>query len=189
MMLPAIKPKIPLSTAITDLAVIMNTIDNAEDIDATLVKLFGTALANMSDAVDRRILFKQSATHHIAAAKEMAAAWKDKQKALENTLERFEAQTLEIMASEEAVKYKGKMGELCSQKNPAKLELAFETKSVNFSNAVLTDTINYFDIPKEFLQEVTFNQLLTAKVKDALQAGAKLDWATLVYNRHLRVRV
>jgi Asp-tRNA(Asn)/Glu-tRNA(Gln) amidotransferase A subunit family amidase len=187
--LPALPVKIPLATALTDLVAIMSVIDSAEDIDAALTRLFGDALANVGEAVDRRILFKHHITHEIALLKDMAAAVKEKQKALENALERFEKSTLEIMASEESVRYRGKLGELCSQKNPAKLELTFETKTVNFSNAILTDTVGYFDIPKEFLQEVTFNQLLTAKVKEALQAGAKYEWAQLIYNRHLRVRV
>lgn len=187
--LPALPVKIPLATALTDLVVIMSVIDSAEDIDAALTRLFGDALANVSEAVDRRILFKHHITHEIALLKDMAAAVKEKQKALENALERFEKSTLEIMASEESARYRGKLGELCSQKNPAKLELAFETKTVNFSNAILTDTVNFFDIPAEFLQDITVKQLLKDKVKEALQAGAKFEWATLAFGRHLRVRV
>ncbi len=187
--LPAIKPKIPLAVALTDLAVLMNEIDSADSIDDTLIKLFGTALANVSDAVDRRILFRQQLDSTIKSTKEMAKAWREKAAQLESVMERFEGQTLAIMGEEDAIAYKGKLGQLCSQKNPAKLELAFETKSVNFSNAILTDTVNFFDIPAEFLQDITVKQLLKDKVKEALQAGAKLEWATLVYNRHLRVRV
>ncbi len=187
--LPTIQPKIPLALAATDLAVIMRSIDNAESIDDALTQMFGTALANMADAVDRRILFRQTLDYTIKMAQETAKAWREKVKALENAMERFEANTLAIMQDEDSVKYKGKMGELAAQRSPAKLELAFETKTASISNAVLTDTLHFYEVPAEFRMETTVTQLRKEKVKEALLAGAKFEWASITHGRHLRVKI
>ena len=71
-------PKIPLDEAALILRELCEAIDNGLDLDAALLERFADAKLDVSNAVDRRIIFFHKIDEELAAARAVREAWKAK---------------------------------------------------------------------------------------------------------------
>ena len=189
--------KVSLEAAASAVTRTLEFIEEGGDPDGGLVEALGDVLADVSSGVDRRIHFldmlgsprsgDKSATGLIGKYEELAAEYKAKAESLKNLRARLHERTMEIMDANPEVEFKGRYGKFRQQKNSmASLETEFSTDSRTFSHIVSAETMELYGLHKYITYSEVF-QLNTEAVRQALNAGEKLPWATLKQGKHLRI--
>ena len=176
------KPKVPMAFAATILSRLCDQIDDGVDPSDALVAVFEETKLDLADAVDRRIAFETWLSGSIETAKKARDAYAERARKLTAAHEAFKKNTMDIMQANPNLPYKGDLGRLAIQANPASLKLAFAGKELT------PDVIAMFGVDQKYVKTFTTLVLDTVAVKAALQAGETFEWATLERGQSLRFR-
>ena len=185
-----IKKRTPLELAALDFAAVLNQIEALDgDLDQAVLSTFGELKLELAEAVDRRIYFLQYLESQIEHVEKMKKAWSERQRVLETLQDRIKESTKQtIMNTDAKLKLKGTTGELSLQKSPPALYLSFDVHRKSYE-IVTDDEIAKHKIPTKYLQHVELLQLNKIAIREDLQAGVELNFAKLVRNSHIRIRV
>lgn len=181
--------KIPLALGAHMAAQIMEMMDNEETIDNILLSLFDVSMANVSDAVDRRIAFLQIKDATTAYLKSMYTRFKERASMLEDLTARLKEDTKHIIESNPGVPLKGKTGAFRLHKNPSKVSYVFERKDITIHNAVPIETLEFFSVPSRYTKEFHIFALDTNAIKKDLDDGVQMDWAKPEQGSHVRIKI
>lgn len=176
--------KVPMSLAVANLAQIMEAIDEGQ-LNDTITKMFNETRLDLASAIDRRICFFDFAAGQLETLKKLSTEYAAAAKRIEYVIKKVSEGTIQIMdAGPEEFSYQGNLGRVQAQNNAFALKLLIETKSKSFSHMLdERDTV----VPIKYQKQVMFSQLDTKAVKEDLEKGELLSWATLEKGRHLRI--
>lgn len=162
---------ISFAEAATSLEALCAEIDTAPELTEAIKDLFVESVADLEKSVDRRISYIKYAESQIVAAKESAHQWVRRQRHFESMLEKIKQNTVEVIKANPGVPYKGNLGVLKVQKNPA-------------PSVVLADDC-LERIPSQYIRVIqTVNR---DAVKEDLKNGIEVAGAKLEWGEHLRV--
>lgn len=177
--------KVPMSLAVANLAQIMEAIDEGQ-LNDTITKMFNETRLDLASAIDRRICFFDFAAGQLETLKKLSTEYAAAAKRIEYVIKKVSEGTIQIMdAGPEEFSYQGNLGRVQAQNNAFALKLLIETKSKSFSHLIRDDEAT--DIPMKYVKDITFRQIDTKAVKEDLEKGELLSWATLEKGRHLRI--
>jgi len=180
--------KVPLALAAQNLSQLMEAIDDGT-LNETITRLFSSDRLAVADAVDRRIFCLRHFEDTIKNLKAIADEYRLKAKQLEHALETIKEKTVQIMEQVPDVPYVGELGRLRIQNNSqSALELKFELGKKSVSNILSESDIEKYQIPQELMETVTYTALKSDTVKKLVEAGEKLEWASVQRGRHLRYK-
>lgn len=180
--------KLPMAIAAQNLETICNAIDN-EEINDALSKMFAESRLDLADACDRRIYFLELAEDRVKTLKRMRDEFSVAAKRMEYAVARVKEGTLNIMESYKDLPYKGELGRLKAQNNPvAKVSLPeIKTTEVSVRNIVDAADIAKHRIDEAYYEARTYYTLLLDKIREAIEGGAEIPWATIEKGKHLRI--
>lgn len=183
---------------------LMQVAELLEAIDAGVVSemekdalLFGAG-NDLSASVDRRMYLidvlsggdlsvDKDTKGLIGSANEKIKMWQARKETLVNTLERIKSTTLSaLQASEFKVAHGSELGFKIAV-NPPSLKLTMTPDKKSFTNIVCDADIDFYTIPKKYLTLNSFFTLNTQTIKNDLDAGSTLPWATLERGERIKV--
>lgn len=174
-----------LAQAASDLVLILHRLEDTDDIDLSLTDIFRSAINTegklVVNAVDRRWHFLQRTDLDIAHCDMQIDRWKATRKRLSNIKERLEVHTESLMGAFPEVEFKGNDGHFKIVNNGGAQKLTFTvlTAERTYRHCVDLDNGESPKIPLRFLTHFTGVSIDTIAVRQAIDAGEKLDFARL----------
>lgn len=182
----AIRPKIPMAVAATELAMLCDAIDDGVEPSTALVTIFDERRLDLADAIDRRIMFITLVEGQIEQARAMRAGWDEQVQRLKALLDTMRTKTKEILEAAPDLPYQGKLGKLAVQKNGGVPPLATTWGDRDLSAA----EIEMFGIDERYVKVETTYKLRTDVVVKDIEAGHSVEWAQLApRGSHLRIKL
>jgi hypothetical protein len=186
----SLKVRYPLALAAMDVVAIMKMIEDQDvSVDESLDRVLTFSKELLADSVDRRLLLHANLKKAKEQAKEMKDLWNERQKKIENIIDRLEEKTKEIVEANLEVDFYGSHGKITSHKSPPALKVAMDLKSKSFSNIVSKEDVLKFEVEHEFLTHTTFYQVNNELVKEYLKSGKSLKWAVLTQGTNVRFKI
>lgn len=189
--------KVSLAVAASAVTRTLELIEDGGDPDGSLMEAVGDVLGDVRNGVDRRIHFLDSlgspksgdkpATGDIGKYEALAKEYKERAESLKKLREILHKKTMEIMDENPGLEFRGNYGKFRQQKNPVALETVFLRGEKSFSNVIYPETMELHGIHGKFLIYSEVFQLNVEEVKNALDKGEVLPWATLKQGKHLRI--
>ncbi len=164
-----------LYSAIADLELICQEIDNSVEISEALNHRFNDLNASVSERVDAAVWFRKAIAASIGSVKETADAWRAKLKTLEALDVRFDQYLLECISTHNGEPLRGDEGALAAVKNPPAIKYGVPLLDKSYTK--ILDKVMEYDIPQEYLEMVSFFKINTEAVKAALDSGKELSFA------------
>lgn len=176
-----------LSEIQEQLALLMATIDDMEEIDDDTIDQFMSLNKERTEKIDAWIAVRDRLTSFLQEKK----AQKDRAvKACthaENALKTFNNRLKYHMENDQTGKpFTGTTGTIALQNSPKKLAHSISVQPVSL-NSIVNDEFDA-DLCQDYLTEQTYMVLDTARLKKDLQAGVEIPWAKLEQGKHVRVR-
>lgn len=184
------KPYLYLAESAAIMADICAAIEANEDdeLPKDLLDSFRTTKEQLYEGIDRRKAVADQFRATIAMVKEHGRKARAAAKKLEIAFEKFRESTKDVIESHPEISFRDSMKKkvyVCKSKPKLKLALP-AANSKSFSNILDDGAIELLEIPERFLRQVTFRQLDTDKVRQALEGGEELDFAELEAVTQLR---
>lgn len=197
----AVRPKIPMAIAATELAMLCDAIEAAEEspnfdltgaAGAALVMCFQQTKRALADSVDRRITFIKAVEAHIEAARGARNAWDAQKQRLEALLDAMRQKTKEVIEAvtddeeEKKITFRGSLGAFAVQKNggPAPMATTWGDRELS------AELVDMFGIDERYFYIETTYKLRPEVVLKDLEAGEKIEWAQLApRGTHLRIKL
>lgn len=167
------KVALQLTAGASLVASISDRIEAGEELSAALRDTFDIAMLRHADGVDRAISFRHANEALQAKLKLLEERAKDERKRLEAMDEAFRKQVKATLEANANIPFKGELGTISLRKGPPAVETVFGDKKLDPA------TIDMFAIESRFVRQKTEYALDAKAVRAALDAGEKLDWATV----------
>jgi hypothetical protein len=180
--------RVSLQWAAICLNEIADEIEKGVSISDALMIQFSEHQANIQESIDRRKAFKRYLKMMIEACKDQKRFIAEEQARFETVLDKFEEKTKEIIEANPNIPFTDSLGKKVSvsRNGTPRLEVDFPLGSKSFGNIVDLEQASFFEVPSEYVQQVSFHTLDTKKLKDDLAAGHILKWARLQFGTQLR---
>lgn len=161
----------------------MFAIDNAGELEESIVEEFKILRANNSDAVDRALYRLGALDMFMEVAHKDVEAAKQKLEKLKRAKESFENYLLSVVKSV-SFPLKGTAGELTAVKGSGRVSVDFPlTDSKTVTNIVPPNAT--LTVPEKYLEQVTYWRLRKDDLRKDLVKGEKVEFAQLVKEEKL----
>lgn len=171
-----------------NLETLMRVIDDEEQLSDETIDEFLALKKEREEKIDGWIGYRDHAKHFVAELKERRDRFQKAYRAAKNVEKRLNERIKYHLENDQTgVPFKGAdLGTLYLAKSPKSVaHLApCEDKQVY---GVITDPF-YLNVCEPYLKEVTFKVLDKKKVREDLEAGVELSWATIEQGKHVRVK-
>lgn len=182
----AVRPKIPMAVAATDLAMLCDAIDDGAEPSVALVAMFNEKRLDLAASVDRRIMFITLIEAQIEAARQMRSSWDDQVQRLKALHETMRAKTKEIIEAAPDLPYQGTLGKLSMQKNGGVAPLATTWGDKELSQ----ELVEMFGVDERYYYVQTTYKLRPEVIVKDLENGVPIEWAQLSPRGcHLRIKL
>ncbi len=174
--------KVPMAFAAQTLAQICDEVDSADKIDALLQTAFDDAKLDLGESVDRRIAFDRWVKIQVEAAEEGYRYYRDRKSLLEQVHARFKERTKAIIEAEPGMEdaFRGRLGKISLCNSPTVVEYSFGSREVT------PEVAEMFGVDQAYLLPKVVYKIDAARVKQELELGEALPWATLKTSKHIR---
>lgn len=166
-----------MQQAAEDLEQVCQVIDNAEELDATLTKLFDDSKLKLQHEVDRRISFYHWLESQITAHEEAFRHYRSELARLKNVRDKFKSRTEAAIKANPGFNYQGLLGKLRIQKN-GNPRVLFGFGDKKLSRGV----VEMFNIDEKYIKL----EVDTSQVSNDLKNGREIPWASLEYTSSIR---
>lgn len=171
--------------AANSLDLFMQAIDNMNDVDGEIEKLFSELISNTQYQTENTIKFLrfvENEIDHLENHRKIIVQEKRKLEDLLNKVKEFILKKIETMGDKP---FESKIGKLKAQKNSvASVEIEFNTFDTHKFEAVHEETILQYNL-QLFVKPVTFYKLDKVAIKKYIENGGKVDGCSLKIGKHL----
>jgi hypothetical protein len=186
---PTSPPPPPFAAAAQRLADICARLDSGEAITPEFLQLFRDGKAELTNDVERTKNLMAMLKAFLTISKRAKKYWTERNAGLTKAIAILKESTKQTIEARPDLPYKDSFGKPLQvvETGTATLRFKFDPPAKKVvSNIVDMQAVEFFSIPAEYLEHVSFIRLNTDKLRADLDAGKKLDWAYLERSTHVR---
>lgn len=164
---------------------VTDAIEHAEELTPLLIKHFDEVSLSLSNKVDNWISYLEFVDSQHARIKQKVDKLRQTLASIDNHRTSLKSYLLHTVKSHPNLPFKGEEGKLVARRNSTKgVDYKIHFHPRLFERIIQAETE---DIPDSYVTTHTIRVVNHEAVKDALEKGVELSWATLVQGEHLRI--